>query len=151
VKLDTGVKLHEKHQPRSQALSSCGAKTLVGAGHVTHRKLIAQEGDGKVSYYMFPLHTSIARSGRSVQSSLRVICTSKYLLNWILFAFKLYKHAKLYILIATDKSGNQATKTYDCMLWNIACPFIFSGFGRAVSFHAYVSVLPLVQMFIIFL
>jgi hypothetical protein len=28
-------------QPRSQALSSCEAKTLVGAGHVTHRKLIA--------------------------------------------------------------------------------------------------------------
>jgi hypothetical protein len=28
-------------QPRSQALSFCGAKTLVGTGHVTHRKLIA--------------------------------------------------------------------------------------------------------------
>jgi hypothetical protein len=28
-------------QPRSQALSSCGAKTLVGAGHVTHKNLIA--------------------------------------------------------------------------------------------------------------
>ena len=28
-------------QPRSQTLPSCGGKTLVGAGHVTHRKLIA--------------------------------------------------------------------------------------------------------------
>jgi hypothetical protein len=52
-------------------------------------------------------------SGRSVQSSLTIIYTSKYLLNWLLFAFKLYKHAKMQILIATDKSGNQATKTYD--------------------------------------
>jgi hypothetical protein len=34
------LKLHLK-QPRSQALSSCGGKTLAGAGHVTHRKLIA--------------------------------------------------------------------------------------------------------------
>jgi hypothetical protein len=34
------------------------------------------------------------------------------------------------IPIATDKSGNQATKTYDRMLWNI-CPFVFSGFGRS--------------------
>jgi hypothetical protein len=28
------------------------------------------------------------------------------------------------ILIATDKSGNQATKTYDRMLWNI-CRFTY--------------------------
>jgi hypothetical protein len=42
-------------QPRSQALPSCGENTLVGAGHVTRRTLMAQEGDGKVSYYMFPL------------------------------------------------------------------------------------------------
>jgi hypothetical protein len=28
-------------QRRSQALSSSGGKTLVGAGHVTHKKLIA--------------------------------------------------------------------------------------------------------------
>ena len=40
-------------------------------------------------------HTSIAGSDRSVQSSLRIIYTSKYLLNWFLFAFKLYKPAKL--------------------------------------------------------
>ena len=54
-------------QPRSQALSSCGAKTLVGAGHVTHRKLIAQEGDGKVSYYMFPLsHFALRLQGVAV-------------------------------------------------------------------------------------
>jgi hypothetical protein len=33
-----------------------------------------------------------------------------------MFAFKLYKHAKVQILIATDKSGNQATKTYDRVL-----------------------------------
>ena len=108
-------------QPRSQALCSWEAKTLVGAGHVTHRKLIAQ-GDGKVSYYMFPLphfDSSIARSGRSVQSSnssSRIIYTSNYMLNWFLFAFKLYKHAKMQILIATENSGNQATRTYDCTL-----------------------------------
>jgi hypothetical protein len=62
------------------------------------------------------LHTSIARSGRSIQSSLRIIYTSKYWLNWFLFAFKLYRHAKMQILIATGKSGSQATKTYDRML-----------------------------------
>ena len=47
-------------QPRTQALSStllAGENTLAGAGHVTHRKLIAYQGMGKslVSYYMFPL------------------------------------------------------------------------------------------------
>jgi hypothetical protein len=45
----------------SQALPSCGGKTLVGAGHVTHRKLIAQEGDGKVSNYIFSLPHFILR------------------------------------------------------------------------------------------
>ena len=29
------------YQPRTQALPSRGGKTLVGAGHVIHRKLIA--------------------------------------------------------------------------------------------------------------
>jgi hypothetical protein len=54
-------------QPRSQALPSCGGKTLVGAGHVTHRKLIAQEGDGKVSYYMFPLpHFTLRLQGVAI-------------------------------------------------------------------------------------
>ena len=101
---------HVKIQPRSQALSSCGAKTLVGAGHVTHRKLIRKSLILYVS--TFALHTSIA----SVQSSLRIIYTSKYLLNWFLFAFKLYKHAKMQVLIATEKSGNQATKPYDRIL-----------------------------------
>jgi hypothetical protein len=75
-------------------------------------------------------HTSIAGSGRSVQSSLRIIYTSKYLLNWFLFAFKLYKHAKVQVLIATDMSGNQATKTYDRMLWNIWL-WNNTGFGRS--------------------
>jgi hypothetical protein len=56
-----------QYQPRSQALSSCGAKTLVGAGHVTHRKLIAEGGDGKVSYYMFPLpHFTLRLQGVAV-------------------------------------------------------------------------------------
>jgi hypothetical protein len=82
------------------------------------------------------LHNSIARSGRFVLSSLRTIYTSKYLLNWFLFVFKLYKHAIMQILIATDKSGNQATKTYDRMLWNI-CP-LFSRSSGVVSFRAYV-------------
>ena len=40
-------------------------KTLVGAGYVAHRKLIASGGVGNVSYYMLPLahliNTSIAR------------------------------------------------------------------------------------------
>ena len=37
------------------------------AGHVTHRKLIAQEGDGKVSYYMFPLpHFALQLQGVAV-------------------------------------------------------------------------------------
>ena len=39
-------------QPRTQALSStllAGENTLAGAGHVTHTKLIAYQGDGKVS------------------------------------------------------------------------------------------------------
>ena len=31
-------------QPRSQALPSCGGKTLAGAGHVTRGNLIAQRG-----------------------------------------------------------------------------------------------------------
>jgi hypothetical protein len=48
--------------------------------------------------------------------SLRIIYISKYLLNWFLFALKLYKHTRMQIPIATDKSGNQATKTYDRML-----------------------------------
>jgi hypothetical protein len=72
------------------------------------------------------LHTSIARSGRSVQSSLRIIYTSKYLLNWFLFAFKLYKHAKLQILIATDKI-KQRKRMIVCFE---IIAFIFSGFGR---------------------
>ena len=88
------------------------------------------------------LHTSIARSDRSVQSSLRIIYTSKYLLNWFLFAFKSYKHAKLQILRATNKSENQTTKTY--LTYDRICLEIFAlllsrGSG-AVSFHAYVSV-----------
>ena len=59
-------------QPRTQALSStllAGENTLAGAGHVTHTKLIAYQGDGKVSGLILhvstsALHTSIARSGR---------------------------------------------------------------------------------------
>ena len=85
------------------------------------------------------LHTSIARSDRSVQSSLRIIYTSKYLLNWFLFAFKSYKHAKLQILRATDMSENQATKTYDRICLEIFALLLSRGSG-AVSFHAYVSV-----------
>jgi hypothetical protein len=81
-------------------------------------------------------HTSIARCGHSVQSSLRIIYTSKYLLNWFLFAFKLYKHAKMQILIATDMSGNQATKTYDRMLWNIWL-WNNTGFGRSFISHVH--------------
>ena len=55
------------NQPRSQVLCSWEAKTLVGASHVTHRKLIAQEGDGKVSYYMFPLpHFALQLQGVAV-------------------------------------------------------------------------------------
>jgi hypothetical protein len=42
-------------QPRSLGICSWEAKTLVDSGHVNHRKLIVSEGDGKVSYYMFPL------------------------------------------------------------------------------------------------
>ena len=108
-------------QPRSQALCSWEAKTLVGAGHVTHRKLIAQEAWKSLILHVSTsaLRTSIARSGRSVKSSnssSRIIYTSNYLLNWFLFAFKLYKHAKMQILIATENSGNQATRTYDCTL-----------------------------------
>ena len=64
---------------------------------------------------MFPLpHFTlrIARSDCSVQSSLRIIITH----IWFLFAFKLYKHAKVQNHIATDKSGNRAKKTYDRML-----------------------------------
>jgi hypothetical protein len=50
--------------PRVFAL---GAKTLVDAGHVTHRKLIASEGDRKVSYYMFPLpHFTLRLQGVAV-------------------------------------------------------------------------------------
>ena len=41
-------------QPRSQALPSCGGKTLTGAGHLSRGNLIAQ-GVGKVSNYMLPL------------------------------------------------------------------------------------------------
>ena len=59
-------------QPRTQALSStllAGENTLAGAGHVTHTKLIAYQGDGKVSGLILhvstsALRTSIARSGR---------------------------------------------------------------------------------------
>ena len=59
-------------QPRTQALSFtllAGENTLAGAGHVTHTKLIAYQGDGKVSGLILhvstsALHTSIARSGR---------------------------------------------------------------------------------------
>jgi hypothetical protein len=40
----------------------------------------------------------------------------KILSKLIPVIYKLYKHAKMQILIATDKSGNQATKTYDRML-----------------------------------
>jgi hypothetical protein len=40
----------------------------------------------------------------------------KILAKLVLFAFKLHIHAKLQILIATDKSGNQVMKTYDRML-----------------------------------
>ena len=36
--------------------------------------------------------------------------------NWSLFAFKLYKHARLQIFVATDKSGNKVMKTYCRML-----------------------------------
>jgi hypothetical protein len=36
------------------------------------------------------------------------------------------------ILIATDKSGNQATKTYDRIVWNICVFNILSGFGRNI-------------------
>jgi hypothetical protein len=57
---DIGHDFLGKIQPRTQALSStllAGENTLAGAGHVTHAKLIAYQGDGKslVSYYMFPL------------------------------------------------------------------------------------------------
>ena len=48
-----GQNIHR--QPRSQALPSCGGKTLAGAGHVTRGNLIAQGGVGKVSNYMLPL------------------------------------------------------------------------------------------------
>ena len=65
-----------------------------------------------------------------------------------MFAFKLYKHAKMQILIGTDKSGNQATKAYDRICFEIFA-LLFSQGSDAVSFHAYVSVL--VQIFIIFL
>ena len=36
------------NQPRSQALPSCGRKTLAGAGHVTRGNLIAPGEEGKV-------------------------------------------------------------------------------------------------------
>ena len=93
------------------------------------------------------LHTSIARSGRSVQSSLRIIYTSKYLLNWFLFAYKLYKHAKMQILIAQTsqeiKQRNRMTVCFEIFA------LLFSRGSCAVLFHAYVSVLALI--FIIFL
>jgi hypothetical protein len=94
--------------------------------------------DEKLSYYMFPLpHFTLRLQVVAVRLRshlwMSIISTSKYWLNWFLFAFKVYKHAKLQILIATDKSGNQATKTYDGMIWNI-CPFILAGFERA-QFH----------------
>jgi hypothetical protein len=55
------------HQPRSQGICFWEAKTLVDAGHVTHRKLIASEEDRKVSYYMFPLpHFTLRLQGVAV-------------------------------------------------------------------------------------
>ena len=67
-------------QPRSQA---------PGAGHVVHRKLIAYGGEGKVILHAstYALYTSIARSECSVQPTLRIIYTSKYLLNLIRVCF----------------------------------------------------------------
>ena len=53
------------------------------------------------------------------------------------------------ILIATEKSGNQATKTYDLCFEIFS--LLFSRGSGVVSFHGYVSVLALVQIFIIFL
>ena len=106
-------------QPRSQGICSWEAKTLVDAGHVTHRKLIASEGDGKVSYYMFPLpHFTL----RCKEWSFCTIIFENHIYFKILAKlvsvcrFKLYKHGKMQILIVTDKSGNQATKTYDRMV-----------------------------------
>jgi hypothetical protein len=48
-------------QPRTQALSStllAGENTLAGTGHVTHTKLIAYQGDGKVSGLILHVSTS---------------------------------------------------------------------------------------------
>jgi hypothetical protein len=42
------IKILGAAKPRSQALSSCGGKTLAGAGHVARGNLIAQGGVGKV-------------------------------------------------------------------------------------------------------
>jgi hypothetical protein len=61
-------------QPRSQALPSCGGKTLAGAGHLSHRNLIAQGGVGKVSNYMLPLpHFTLRLQGVKVFCTIIVI------------------------------------------------------------------------------
>jgi hypothetical protein len=63
----------QEQQPRSQALPSCGGKTLAGAGHVTRGNLIAQGGEGKVSNYMLPLPHFILRL-----QGVRVFCTINF-------------------------------------------------------------------------
>jgi hypothetical protein len=49
----------------------CSKVITLHGDHVTHRKLIAKGGEGKVSYYMLPLpHFTL---NRSVQSSFKII------------------------------------------------------------------------------
>jgi hypothetical protein len=98
-----------------------GSKDPGGRWSRDHRKLIASEGDGKVSYYMFPLpHFALRLQGVAVLYNNHIFENHIYfkILAKLVSVcrFKLYKHGKMHILIVTDKSGNQATKTYDRMV-----------------------------------
>jgi hypothetical protein len=86
---------------------------------MTHRKLIASEGVERSHITCFHFRTS------HFDCKEWPFCTIVFE-NHIYFKilaklvsvchFKLYKHGKMQILIVTDKSGNQATKTYDRMV-----------------------------------
>jgi hypothetical protein len=74
-------------QPRSQALPSCGEKTQLVTWPIENEWPKRVRKNLILHVSTSALHTSIARSDRSVQSSLRIIITSKYLLNLVSVCF----------------------------------------------------------------